>query len=76
MTQQLATLRVMSDEFFQNSFSEGEIAISTLQLSYWIFEDEMFFHVILRFALNIHIYVFWCLGKIELRDTITYFLLG
>ena len=31
MTQQLAALRVMSDEFFQNSFFECKIAISTLQ---------------------------------------------
>jgi len=31
MSQQLTTLWVMSDEFFQNSFFEREIVISTLQ---------------------------------------------
>ena len=31
MSQQLTTLRVMSDEFFENSFSEYIIAISILQ---------------------------------------------
>ena len=33
MIQRLTALRVMSDEFFQNSFSECEIVISTLQIS-------------------------------------------
>ena len=31
MSQQLTAFRVMSDEFFQNSFFESKIAISTLQ---------------------------------------------
>ena len=31
MIQRLAALRVMSDEFFQNSFFERKIVISTLQ---------------------------------------------
>ena len=31
MSQQLTAFRVMSDEFFQNSFFESKIVISTLQ---------------------------------------------
>ena len=35
MPQQLTALRVTSDEFFENSFSEREIAISTLQIMHY-----------------------------------------
>jgi len=37
MSQRLTTLRVMSDEFFQNFFSEHKIAISTLQFALFFF---------------------------------------
>ena len=37
MPQRLTALRVMSDEFFKNSFFEYEIAISTLQYEMWRF---------------------------------------
>ena len=43
MRQQLTALRVMSDEFFQNSFFESKIAIYTLQFSLFLLDLRMQF---------------------------------
>ena len=43
MRQQLTALRVTSDEFFQNSFFESKIAISTLQFSLFLLDLRMQF---------------------------------
>ena len=43
MIQQLTALRVMSDEFFQNSFFETKIAIYTLQFSLFLLDLRMQF---------------------------------
>ena len=57
MSQRFTALRVTSDEFFQNSFFEREIAISTLQFFAFLLDLRL-----LLFHLPVHLFL--CRGDI------------